>query len=134
MRLFAAWALAAVLAGAMPEGYWAAQEPFALKKDQFAVWNNGGKTLTFRWTLFHNRALVTLTKYDRFPYQHLLYREYRKDGMKIPLTEEKAADRMAPYVYIRFKDFDEEKQEGSFILYLYDPKGSVKLMREEGEQ
>ena len=118
----------------MPEGYWASEEPFSLKKDQFAVWDANGKVFTFRWTLFHNRALVTLSKYDRFPYQHLLYLEYRKDGFKIPLTVETTADFPAPYLYLRFAEFSDKTQEASFVLYLFDPKGIVPLQRMEGEE
>ncbi|PAF50066.1 hypothetical protein BKH43_06120 [Helicobacter sp. 13S00401-1] len=36
------------------------------------------KNLTLRWTLFKNKGLVVLLKYDNFPYQFILY----KDGYK----------------------------------------------------
>ena len=65
---------------------WTTTSEFTLKKDRVALWLVGERELSFRWTLFHNEGLVYIAKFDNFPYQGILYDDYRKNGFKIKLS------------------------------------------------
>lgn len=108
---------------------WQKTEKFSLKKDRIALWKSGQRELTFRWTLFHNRGLVYLAKFDKFPYQGILYDDYRLNGVKVKLAVSKIANIEDPYCMIVFNGYNAESKSADFTLYLKDERGITKLQR-----
>lgn len=114
---------------AVPEGYYAKEERFSLKKDEFAIYDVDDKPLYFRWTLFINRGLVMHYAYDGFPYQNVLYREYKRDAFRIPLKQRPDDHMEAPYLMVVFEGMQEGNKAADFAVYVYDPFGSIKVNR-----
>ena len=114
---------------AIPDGYFAKEERFTLKKDQFAIYDVDDKPLTFRWTLFINKGLVMHYSYDGFPYQNVLYREYKQDSFKIRLKQRPDDHMEAPYLMVLFEGMEEENGAARFSVYVFDPLGSIRVNR-----
>jgi len=81
---------------------------FSLKKDElshFEVYYYKRKyNLIFRWTLYKNKVLVVLYKYDTFPYQITLFKPY------INTFRIKVADfpDNKPYLYVKVINFSDK--------------------------
>ena len=131
MKLALFWGLLSVALWAMPGDYWAHEEAFELRKDQFASWEMDDRILSIRWSLFHNRGLVTHIKYDHFPIQNILYENYKRNSMQVRLKTHRQVRPPEPYVRIIFERFDAEEKVAHLRLYLFDPEGIVNLMRAE---
>ena len=108
---------------------WTKVEKFSLKKDRIALWQVKDKELTFRWTLFHNEGLIYLAKFDKFPYQGILYRDYRLNGVKIKLGISKIGNIEDPYCMIVFNNYDKSIKTANFTIYLKDNKAITPLSR-----
>ena len=81
---------------------------FSLKKDETinfnVVYENRSYDFSLRWTLYKNEVLVVLYKYDNFPYQITLFKNYPIDMFKI-----KVADfDNNPYLYIKVNRFSDK--------------------------
>lgn len=131
MRFLCALWLLCAAAWAMPANYWAHNEPFALKKDEFASWLIDGNVFSVRWSLFHNRGLVTHIKYDHFPYQGILYTDYKVNGVKIPVKTTQTVTPPEPYAFVVFEGFDAENKQAKMRLYLFDAQRIVTIKRAE---
>jgi len=116
-------------AHAVPEGYYAKEERFSLKKDQFAIYEVDGKPLYFRWTLFINRGIVMHYAYDGFPYQNVLYKDYKQDTFKIRLKQRPDDHMEAPYLMVVFEGMQKGNEAADFAVYVFDPLGSIKVNR-----
>jgi hypothetical protein len=112
-------------------GYWSFNEPFNIKKDQFAVFNIDDNFLTVRWSLYHNSGLVVLVKYDHFPYQTILYDNYRQNSIKVPVKTNRVIVPQTPYMMIVFEGFNVEKKEANLRLYLFDELKTTTIKRAE---
>ncbi|MDR0664999.1 MAG: hypothetical protein LBF86_05705 [Helicobacteraceae bacterium] len=108
---------------------WAHSESFSLKKDEFAVFEVNENILTFRWSLFHNNGLVSLIKYDHFPYQTILYDDYKLNAIKIPVKTSPDATPPRPYIMIVFEGFDLDRNVSNMRLYLSDAQGLVTVKK-----
>ncbi|MGE4296208.1 MAG: hypothetical protein AB7E49_10950 [Campylobacterales bacterium] len=128
--VWALWLLSAA-AWAMPANYWAHNEPFELRKDEFASWFVDGNVFSVRWSLFHNRGLVTHIKYDHFPYQGILYDDYKQNAVKIPVKTTQSVSPPEPFAMVLFEGFDAEKKRAKMRLFLFDPQGIVTLKKAE---
>jgi len=126
-KAFFTWLLIINILFAIPDGYFAKEEELSLAKDEFALYDIGGKSLYFRWTLFINDGLVMHYGYDGFPYQNVLYADYKRNGFKIGLEQSFDEHMEPPYFMIVFKEMKEKAAD--FSVHLYDPKGSIKLKR-----
>ncbi|MDR1911362.1 MAG: hypothetical protein LBQ52_03320 [Helicobacteraceae bacterium] len=113
---------------------WAYSEPFSLRKDEFAVFEIDNRVLTFRWSLFHNKGLVCLIKYDHFPYQTILYDDYKLNAIKIPVKTNRTTPPPLPYMTIVFESFDSDRNLSNMRLYLFDELGSVKIAKASDER
>ena len=113
----------------MPDGYFAKEERFSLTKDEFAIYEVDAKPLYFRWTLYINKGLVMHYGYDGFPYQNILYKEYKRDSFKIALKQRADDHLEAPYLMVVFEGMQKGGQKADFALYVYDPLGSIKVNR-----
>ncbi|MDR1451142.1 MAG: hypothetical protein LBI57_02230 [Helicobacteraceae bacterium] len=126
MREFFAIALIAINLSAID---WTHSEPFALRKDEFAVFEIDDNILTFKWSLFHNNGLVSLIKYDHFPYQTILYDDYKLNSIKIPIKTNKTAISENPYIMIVFDGFDSDRNISNMRLYLSDSLGTISVKK-----
>jgi len=109
---------------------WREMKSFTLKKDQFAkvMVKSAGqeRLLSFRWTLYTDKALVVHESFDRFVGQHILYLGHNQSFSK-RLLSAKNSERDVPYVLVVFKKFDEANQTTQFDLLLIDKENRVKL-------
>lgn len=119
------------IAWAIPEDYWAHDEPFSLAKDEFASWIVDENIFSVRFSLFHNRGLVTHIKYDHFPYQGILYDDYKQNAVKIPVKTTQTVTPPEPYAMVVFEGFDTENKRAKMHLYLFDPQGIVTIKKAE---
>ncbi len=78
-----------------------------------------------RWTLFKNDVLTVLYRYDNFPRQITLYKDYPLNAFKVPVA--KIPDNY-PYFYIVFKDFN--GKIATFDIYLKNGKKVVVKVKE----
>ncbi len=100
---------------------------YSLKKDQVAKIsvtkrsNRDRQQLLFRWTLYSDKRLVLLVKYDNFPTQYLLQRDYKRNSIRIYLRDDYQHSYKRAYLVLRFADFDEKKEEAKIEAFVYDP-------------
>lgn len=103
---------------------------FTLKKDQVAkVMVKGEKQerlLSFRWTLYTDKALVVHESFDRFVGQHILYAGHNQSFRK-RLLNAQYSERDVPVALVVFKKFDDANQTVQFDLLLFDKENRVKL-------
>ncbi len=82
------------------------------------------KLLIFRWTLFHNKGLVTLLNYNGEPSQHLLYKRYQQNSIKVKLAlRQNESSRQHPYLLINFLGYNYENKRADFEILHKDPSG-----------
>ncbi|STQ86563.1 hypothetical protein LS73_003650 [Helicobacter muridarum] len=102
-----------------------------LKKDQIlkasisASKNSNGdvsnpKQFTLRWTLYRNEGLVVLVRYDNYPYQFILYKQYMTNVWKLNLLDTQGAYReiSQPYLSIKFVGIDYPFNDENTIAHL----------------
>lgn len=101
-----------------------------LKKDEFAkvMVKSAGqeRLLSFRWTLYTDKALVVHESFDRIVGQHMLYLGHNQSFSKRFLPAQNS-ERDVPYAVIVFKKFDDANQSAQFDLLLIDKENRVKL-------
>ncbi|CRF45324.1 hypothetical protein [Helicobacter heilmannii] len=100
------------------------ERTLALKKDEtFSGKLRLGKIkkpLSLRWTLFKDHGLVVHLNINRFPYQFILYKDFRRNSFRADIfkessvTQESSSNYEHPYFLITFKDFN--AQEGTATL------------------
>ena len=106
---------------------WDIQEELSLKKDElytqeFAL-SGIPKTLKLYWTLYKNYGLVVHLQYDKFPYQFVLYTDYKRKSFTLPLSQGNDIDKDA-YLLLNFKDFDDQEKVAHLGLFVMLPKRS----------
>lgn len=114
------------LYGAKP--IWDIQEQLSLRKDEiytqdFAL-SGVPKTLKLYWTLYKNYGLVVHLQYDKFPYQFVLYTDYKRKSFTLPLSQGQDIDKTA-YLLLSFRDFDEQEKVANLGLFIMLPKKSI---------
>ncbi len=101
---------------------------FSLKKDEIRKFNVYYKKFTFpfeiRWTLYKNDYLVVLYKFDDFPRQVMLTKNYPLDTFRIDIA--KFPD-IYPYLLIKFKDFN--GKIATFEMYLFNTGVTVEELK-----
>lgn len=86
------------------------------------------KLLRFRWTLFHNNGLVTLTNYNGEPSQQLLYKRYHENSIKIDIaSRQNETSRYHPYLLITFLGYNYENKSAKFEILHKDPSGLTSI-------
>lgn len=114
---------------AMPEGYFAKEERLSLAKDEYAVYEALGKPLYFRWTLYINKGLVMHYGFDGFPYQNVLYDDYKRNAYKIRLKQRLDDHGEPPYIMVVFTGMQKGNKKADFTVYVYDPLGTLNVKR-----
>lgn len=103
---------------------WDYEENLVLKKDEIyqKSFQIAGvqKELKFYWTLYKNYGLVVNLKYDKFPYQFILYTDYARKSFKIPLS--RAGDIRDIEVFLSFLKYDYESKEATLWLGVLYPQ------------
>jgi hypothetical protein len=86
------------------------------------------KLLIFRWTLFHNRGLVTLVNYNGEPSQQILYKRYHENSIKIDIAlRQNETSRYHPYLLITFLGYNYEDKSAKFEILHKDPSGLTSI-------
>jgi len=102
-----------------------------LKKDEhkkiLVKYGTSEKLFKFRWTLYTNGGLVVLRAYDRVVAQNVLYLRHKNQSFRLELKPRGADFYSVPYILVKFKEFDFEKNEATFQLFLSDKNMQVNL-------
>jgi hypothetical protein len=140
MSLLARLFLVLLLTSVMANAQWRQTREIRLVKDQTEqiMVNSEGmqKLLTFRWTLYTNERLVLFRTYDGIPTQHILRPNHHNQSIRTELEAVMPKSMRMPYVLIKFKSFDHEKNEAVFELLLQDKEElyTLKFLRDKEEE
>ncbi|SFV52005.1 hypothetical protein MNB_SM-4-1449 [hydrothermal vent metagenome] len=103
----------------------------SVKKDEstkFLVkYNNYIREFKFRWTLYVNDGLVMFHSYDAKLAQNILYLNTTNQSFKVFLKPQSNGVYEAPYLLVKFKKFNFEKNRAKFEVFLSDKKSLIKL-------
>ncbi len=103
----------------------------SLKKDEqtkiFVKYASKKKILKFRWTLYKNGGLVIHRSYDRAVSQNILYLRNKNQNFRVDLISRGASFYNVPYLLVKFKEFDYEKNEAVFEVFLSDNRDQIML-------
>jgi len=112
---------------------WDYAHDFVLKKDEIAMIevtkreDNTKRILQLRWTLHANERLVVLVKYDGFPTQYIVQKEYKRNSIRITLRDDYSESSKRCFLILKFKDFDEEKKIATIQAFVADPKKRIEI-------
>ena len=81
----------------------------------------------FRWTLYKNGGLVIHRSYDGIVAQNILYLRNKNQSFRLELKPRGADFYNVAYVLVKFKEFDSQKKEAKFELFLSDNKMQIEL-------
>jgi hypothetical protein len=103
-----------------------------LKKDEqkkiLVKYENFEKLFEFRWTLYKNGGLIVHRSYDKIISQNILYKRYKNNFFRLELKSRgKSKSYSVPYLLVKFDEFDFQKDEAIFKIFLYDNTEDVKL-------
>lgn len=103
----------------------------SLGKDEVKTFDvfaeNIKKTLSFRWTLYKDKALVMHFKYDNIPYQFVLYKK-GSNSAKINLSSINSSNNENPYIIFYFVDFNDADRKAKFRYYFFRFNNNVEVM------
>jgi len=128
----------ALLFGTAYANEFADMEKISLKKDEqtkiYVKYANYERVFKFRWTLYKNEGLVMFSSYDKEVAQHILYLNNTNRSFKILLKPKGADFYEVPYFLVLFKDFNFEKHEVNFEVYLSDKKHQLEIKYQKREE
>lgn len=103
----------------------------SLKKDEqkkFLVkYGSYEKLFKFRWTLYTNDGLVVFRSYNRHVGQNILYATTKNSSFRVELKTRGANHYNVAYMLVTFKEFDYEKNEAKFEIFLSDRNMEIKI-------
>ena len=103
----------------------------ALKKDEFknifVKYASNKRLFKFRWTLYANGGLVIHRSYDTIVSQNILYLRRQNQSFRLELKSRGSDSYNVPYLLVKFKEFDLQKKEAKFELFLSDDKDQIVL-------
>ena len=103
----------------------------SLKKDEekkiLVKYDSNEKLFKFRWTLYQNSGLVIHRSYDGVVAQNMLYLRNKNRSFRLELKSRGADFYNVPYLLVKFKEFDYDKKEAKFELFLSDNKMQIGL-------
>lgn len=103
----------------------------SLKKDEvqnLQIFVDGAlKSLSFRWTLYKDSALITHFKYDEIPQQFTLYPKPH-NAAKVQLSAVNSAHSENPYMIFYFVDFNMDAKEAKFRYYLFKFNNNIEVV------
>ncbi|WP_258443714.1 hypothetical protein [Helicobacter sp. 16-1353] len=102
-----------------------------LAKDEVKTLNvfveNTRKTLSFRWTLYKDKALIMHFKYDNIPHQFIVYKD-GSNSIKINLSSINSFSNENPHIIFYFVDFNDDSKMAKFRYYLFRFNNNVEVM------
>jgi hypothetical protein len=110
---------------------WDYTHEFSLKKDEVGVvrvtnrYDESVRDILIHWTLYVDKRLVLLIKYDSFPTQYIIKKEYKRNSIKIDLRDDYKNPFTRSYLLLTFKDFRDEK--AILNVNVSDPKKRVRI-------
>jgi len=103
----------------------------SLQKDEqkkiLVKYDSNERLFKFRWTLYKNGGLVIHRSYDGVVAQNILYLRSKNRSFRLELKPRGADFYNVPYVLVKFKEFNFEKKEAKFELFLSDDKMQIEL-------
>ncbi len=117
--------------------YWSHIYTYKLKKDQLATVliqkEDPSSTmidsnLSFRWTLFQNKALIILVNYEKFPTQYTLYNDKKQNSIRFYL-EDYTNPKNRAYLFLEFSEFDDKNKKAIIKTYIKDPLNTIKSIK-----
>ncbi|MBC8237744.1 MAG: hypothetical protein H8E76_05885 [Helicobacteraceae bacterium] len=112
-------------------------ETIELAKDEykkfFVKYDETQKMFKFRWTLYTNGTLVVLRSYDRIVAQNLLATRPKRRSFRVDLKPKGAGYGNAPYILVKFIEYDFNTNKAVFKLFLSDRDLKVSLEHLENE-
>ena len=103
----------------------------SLKKDEqkkiLVKYDSIEKLFKLRWTLYHNKGLVVLRSYDKIVAQNVLYLRGKNQSFLLELSPSERDYYNPPYFLVKFKDFNYEKNEAIFEIFLSDKNERIEL-------
>ena len=103
----------------------------SLKKDEqkkiLVKYDSNEKLFKFRWTLYKNGGLVIHRSYDGVVAQNILYLRHKNRSFRLELKPRGADFYNVPYILVKFKEFEIQKKEAKFELFLSDDKMQIEL-------
>ena len=110
---------------------WKTTKSISLKKvklERILVKSDGSRRLLeFRWTLYTNGNLIVLRNFDDIVFQHTLKLNHKNQSFRIELLPHTAYKVKVPYILVKFTEFDYEKNESKFDIFLQDDEEEVIL-------
>lgn len=103
---------------------WSSEQVITLKRNEVQKMNiligiNNARELRFHWTLFVDGGLVFLAKYDLFNHQTILRDGYKKNAMRINLSQTIEGGKSPPYLVVFFQEYDKKNQTATFKVVTY---------------
>jgi hypothetical protein len=127
-KLFLVLAVCVLWVNAAP---WRETKSFVLPKDRLVkvlVKSEGQeRLLSFRWTLYTDKALVVHETFDRFAGQHILYASHANQSFRKRLLPPGKSEKDVPYIIVVFKKFDEGTKTAQMDLLLIDKEKRIVL-------
>ena len=106
-------------------------QEISLKKDEqkkiLVKYGKVEKLFKFSWTLYVNGGLVVFKSFDKIVSQNVLYLRYSNNSFKFDLKPKESTISEAPYILVKFKEFNYETQEAHFELFISDRKMQISL-------
>jgi len=103
----------------------------SLQKDEFVQiyisYGKQKKLFKLRWTLFVNGGLVIHKSYSRTVSQNILYLNHTNQSLRQELQPKGSSYYNIPYLLIKFKKFDTQKNEAVFEIYLSDDNRKISM-------
>lgn len=112
---------------------WEYTHDFVLKKDEVGMIevikreDSTKRVLHVRWTLHQNERLVVLVKYDGFPTQYILQKEYKRNSIRITLRDDYSEGSKRCFLILKFDDFNEDKKTALIQAFVTDPKKRIEI-------
>lgn len=106
-------------------------QKISLKKDEqkkiLVKYGKVEKLFKFSWTLYINGGLVVFRSYDKIVSQNILYLRYKNNSFKFNLKPKGTDFQYAPYILVKFKEFNYDTNEAHFELFVSDKKMQILL-------
>ena len=103
----------------------------SLQKDEqkkiLVKYDSNERLFKFRWTLYKNGGLVIHRSYDGVVAQNILYLRNKNRSFRLELKPRGSDFYNVPYVLVKFKEFEAQKKEAKFELFLSDNKMQIEL-------
>jgi len=113
--------------------YWDIIYDVELKKDEiqrFIVSDPVRKKIFyFYWTLFINDGIVINSSYDKYPKQHVLYKDYRLNAFRVNLMRKASYLQEKSFIRVEFQDFDIYENKALFRVYIRNHR-NVEMIEE----